>query len=218
MGRGFILLTKTGRRHIIELTSQYKSEDIGMKQKIIEAAALVFSRKGYFTASVDDIAEAAGAAKGSLYYHFKSKSRLYIEVLRYGVKMLIESIGKAADTAGTTKDVFAKIMDIHVKMYLEFPEMASVFFKELSIGLEPEVLSEVDEIKEEYTAHLIEIIKDGQRWDMVKSGDARLIAAALKGMMSGVCSQYIEKPMGIPKEEVIDFLTQMTFSGIATEG
>ena len=189
-----------------------------MKQKIIEAAAWVFSRKGYFTASVDEIAEAAGAAKGSVYYHFKSKSTLYIEVLRYGVSLLIKDINKAADTAGSTKDILAKIMQIHVKTYLEFPEMASVFFNDLSIGLEPEVLSEVDEIKEEYNENLIEIIKDGQRWNLVRQGDARLIAAALKGIMHGVCGQYIEKKMNIPEGEVVDFLTQITFSGIAVEG
>ena len=135
-----------------------------MKERIIEAAARVFSQKGYFTASVDDIAKEAGAAKGTIYYHFESKSKLYTAVLRYGVKMLIEGVRHSVQTAESTKDILSRTMKMHVEMYLEFPEMASVFFKDLSIGLEPEVLAQVDEIKKEYSASLIQAIKDGQRW------------------------------------------------------
>jgi len=47
------------------------------KNNIIEAAGKVFSEKGYSVATVEDIANAAGVAKGSIYNYFTSKQELF---------------------------------------------------------------------------------------------------------------------------------------------
>ena len=46
------------------------------KRLIVAAAQRVFARKGYRSASMQEIAEEAGVAKGSIYLHFKSKDEL----------------------------------------------------------------------------------------------------------------------------------------------
>ena len=46
------------------------------KRLILSAAQRVFARKGYRSASMQEIAEEAGVAKGSLYLHFRSKDEL----------------------------------------------------------------------------------------------------------------------------------------------
>lgn len=45
-------------------------------QSILDAATHLFATRGVSATSVDDIAAAAGTAKGSVYYHFTSKSGL----------------------------------------------------------------------------------------------------------------------------------------------
>jgi TetR/AcrR family transcriptional regulator, fatty acid metabolism regulator protein len=47
------------------------------RQRILDAALLVFAREGYHAARMDAIAEAAGASKGSLYFHFPGKLDLF---------------------------------------------------------------------------------------------------------------------------------------------
>ncbi len=49
---------------------------------IFNAAAVEFAERGYDGAGVDRIAARAGVNKAMLYYHFGSKVRLYVEVLR----------------------------------------------------------------------------------------------------------------------------------------
>lgn len=51
------------------------------KEKIIEVALKVFGKKGFFKTTVDDIAKAAGFAKGTLYLYFKDKESLYIATI-----------------------------------------------------------------------------------------------------------------------------------------
>ncbi|MED4569242.1 TetR/AcrR family transcriptional regulator [Brevibacillus agri] len=51
------------------------------KQHIVEKATELFSQKGYFATSIEDICQATGASKGSLYYHFKNKEQLFLHLL-----------------------------------------------------------------------------------------------------------------------------------------
>jgi len=50
------------------------------KRKILEAAAKCFSEGGYAKTTMDRIAEEAGVSKGALYWHFKSKEELFVEL------------------------------------------------------------------------------------------------------------------------------------------
>ncbi len=50
------------------------------KQQIIQTAMAVFKDKGYFSASMKEIADACGMAKGSIYKIFPSKEDLFTEV------------------------------------------------------------------------------------------------------------------------------------------
>lgn len=68
------------------------------KQLIIEAAVRIAAQHGITGASMDQIAEAAGVAKGSLYYNFKSKDAIFEEVMRTG----FETLGAAVDAAAAS--------------------------------------------------------------------------------------------------------------------
>lgn len=55
----------------------------GKKKQIIAAAIQCFANKGYHAASIQEIADTAGIAKGSLYFYFKSKEELLHSIFRY---------------------------------------------------------------------------------------------------------------------------------------
>lgn len=54
---------------------------ISTRDRILEAASRLFTERGYAATSVRDIAAEIGIANPSLYYHFKSKSEILIELL-----------------------------------------------------------------------------------------------------------------------------------------
>ncbi|MDF2683474.1 MAG: ycnC, partial [Brevibacillus sp.] len=54
--------------------------DDGKKQQILRIAMEVFKEKGYTAASMQEIAEACGMAKGSIYKYFPSKEDLFTGV------------------------------------------------------------------------------------------------------------------------------------------
>ena len=51
------------------------------RQHLLEAAAIVFARDGFYGATLDDIAATAGFTKGAVYSNFKSKDDLFLALL-----------------------------------------------------------------------------------------------------------------------------------------
>lgn len=47
------------------------------KERLLESAKMLFSQKGYYATSVEDIVESAGFSKGTFYFYFKSKEELF---------------------------------------------------------------------------------------------------------------------------------------------
>jgi AcrR family transcriptional regulator len=58
-----------------------KSLDKSTEEKIMEAARVVFTRKGYAAARTRDIAEEAGINLALLNYYFRSKEKLFHQVI-----------------------------------------------------------------------------------------------------------------------------------------
>lgn len=52
------------------------------RSEILSTAARVIAQKGFASATVRDIADAAGILSGSLYHHFKSKDQMLVEILQ----------------------------------------------------------------------------------------------------------------------------------------
>lgn len=48
-----------------------------VKERLLESAKRLFSQKGYYATSVEDIVESAGVSKGTFYFYFKSKEELF---------------------------------------------------------------------------------------------------------------------------------------------
>src|SRR5881397_1660413 len=70
-------------------------------EQILDAAALEFAERGYAGARVDRIARRAAVNKAMLYYHFKSKQRLYRTLLRRVFTRAAERLQAIAQSKAT---------------------------------------------------------------------------------------------------------------------
>ncbi|HEY7350404.1 MAG TPA: TetR/AcrR family transcriptional regulator [Ktedonobacterales bacterium] len=57
-------------------------------QMILERAAQVFSRQGYFGSSLSDLMRETGLEKGGIYNHFRSKDDLALEAFDYSIALV----------------------------------------------------------------------------------------------------------------------------------
>ncbi|MEZ0448517.1 TetR/AcrR family transcriptional regulator [Cellulomonas sp. ICMP 17802] len=67
------------------------------REHIVEAALALVADRGFTATSVEDIATAAGVAKGSVFYNFGSKSGLFEAIITEGVGRLTAALRGAAE-------------------------------------------------------------------------------------------------------------------------
>lgn len=67
------------RERLLEFTGDVESDDpkARRRRQILEAATELFVSQGYRKTSVDEIAERAGIAKGTIYLYYKNKNQLF---------------------------------------------------------------------------------------------------------------------------------------------
>jgi len=66
-------------------------QKVDRERRIIAAARLLFDRKGYAHSAMEEIAERAGVAVGTLYNYFPSKDELLLAILRRETDALIDA-------------------------------------------------------------------------------------------------------------------------------
>jgi AcrR family transcriptional regulator len=75
-------------------------------QEILEAAFAEFSRNGYATTTLDQIAERAGVTKGTIYVYFENKEHLFISMVHEFTKAAYDTVqGMYATHEGSTAEL-----------------------------------------------------------------------------------------------------------------
>lgn len=65
------------------------------RQDIVDAAEVVFARKGVEKATMADVAKEARLSRGLIYFYFKDKDALYLAIIHRATQTLYESFVKA---------------------------------------------------------------------------------------------------------------------------
>src|SRR3954470_16660398 len=58
-----------------------KEEALATRHSILDAAELLFEKRGVSRTSLQDIAEAAGVTRGAIYWHFQGKEDLFTAMM-----------------------------------------------------------------------------------------------------------------------------------------
>lgn len=83
-----------------------RGDPAAKREKLLEAALTVFLAEGYSAARLDDIAAAAGVAKGTIYLQFKDKEDLFRAlILERMAPLLTEAEVLAGNFTGTTREL-----------------------------------------------------------------------------------------------------------------
>jgi len=102
--------------------------------RILAAAALEFAARGFAGARVDRIARRARVNKAMLYYHFKSKDRLYRELLRTVFTRAAERLQAIADTNASPADKIDHVIAGMAEFIEEHAFFPSIMLREVAEG------------------------------------------------------------------------------------
>ena len=99
------------------------------RREILEAAERVFVRKGYHGATVEEIAQEAEFAVGTLYNFFKSKEEMYAEVIRKIAEDFQDVFERQVLTRDRPEEAIGALIELRLKYFDDHRGFFRVFFE-----------------------------------------------------------------------------------------
>ena len=184
---------------------------------ILEAARKVFAKKGFHDATVDDVANAAGLAKGTVYLYYRSKQDVYLAALKFGIGQMYSALVEEVNKVATTEAKLKALIAAKLAYFDENRDFFKIYYSEL--GRIPTHPAGIDsEFKALYLeqARLVEsILKEGIRKKAIRSLRTEQTAFAISDIIRGVVTQRI---LGWSKSKTgqdVDFIFDLVWKGIA---
>ena len=98
--------------------------------EILAAARRVFAEKGFEGATVDDIARAAGLAKGTVYLYYRSKRDIYWAALKHGFRDLHEETKRRVEAAETIEAKIRAFIATKAAYFEENRDFFKIYYSE----------------------------------------------------------------------------------------
>jgi AcrR family transcriptional regulator len=174
------------------------------KQRILVAAAKLFVENGFHGTPTSMIVKEAGVAKGTLFNYFETKENLikqiYLEDKKYVEKHILSGVKPDFTVKKKLKHLFLSYLDICIQYPYgyRFQKLfrSSSFYEKLT-----------EEEKEVNGIDCHVILKEGQKLDILKSGDMDLQRIIVMNIFDS-CVQYL---LSLDKDNITDELLDEMF-------
>lgn len=181
------------------------------KEEILQVASRLFAEKGFAETSAAEVAEAAGVAQGTVFYHFKTKEGILAEVFRVLVTEYHAGFEKAATAATNGLSGLEEAVRFHFSYSKEHCREFVVLVRDmphqmLEQGGELSFLREGLRLN---IAFIESVIKRGQADGSIRTGIPTLpFAEIIKGMLMGVTRNRMLKltDLTYTTDDVVQFV------------
>lgn len=159
------------------------------KTKILEKSLELFSTKGYFNCSMDDIAKSVNIKKPSLYFHYPSKESLFHAVFQKILENYKDFMNSLlTDDENSSLEDLAKIFTKYVNNCVNNIEMQfwDRYYYYPPDCFKEEIQSRTYQIEMDLINRIIQVVQRGIHNNEIKPIDARSIAVCFYNMMIGL--------------------------------
>jgi AcrR family transcriptional regulator len=184
------------------------------RQRILEAALEVFSRRGYGDAAMEEIATESETSKGGLYFHFTSKQALFGALLDRTAALLMDRLEAAAASASDPLRRADAAVERALHVFGTHRRLARLFLIDAHTrDFAPHLLA----IRERFSARLARDLDDAVRQGLIPPCDTHLAGQVWFGAVNEVVVQWLVSPGAPPLESYFPELRRLLWRGLGVE-
>ena len=186
-----------------------------LKRALLEAGLRCFARRGFHSATMDEIAVEAGVSKGAIYWHYKDKQELFLSIMRERGRAL-EAAGAAAIEGMSPDneqpgDMLKAIMIAIFGFYANNRDFASLLGllrsgKDAPFG-EP-LFHELTDFYRKARAQFVPLFQFGAQIGVFVEAPAQMLAAWVLATIDGTVMQWVIDPEEIDLQSAAEVLSE----------
>ncbi|MFQ5847399.1 MAG: TetR/AcrR family transcriptional regulator [Candidatus Methylomirabilales bacterium] len=189
------------------------------RQEVLHSAKEVFSKKGFHRASISDIVERAGIARGTFYLYFRNKRHIFdnlLESLLQELDQRIPTIEVGKGKPPPLEQLRGNLTNV-ITFSLEEPHLIQILFDH-AMGLDKELDRMLRTFYERLTDRIELALHSGIERGLVRSCDTRLVAYSVLGAMKEVMAQLASHRISpLDLKTVVDDLLELGRHGVLVE-
>jgi len=185
------------------------------RTQIIESAVKVFSRQGFASTRMDDVAVESGLSKGLLYWYFKSKEEIIIAIadLLFGAEFRkLKNLSTANQTA---RSCLENLLDIFLEDLQGMMRVAPVIYEFYALSFRNALVRQVmQEYLGRFVAVVEPIVQHGMDSGEFTSGDARQVTITIGAALEGTLLLWAYAPELVPVENQLRASMALLLKGL----
>jgi len=182
------------------------------REKIIQAAAELFQKKGYTATSVQDIADKVGFTKAALYYHVQSKEDILWQIIDSVMLTAERRMQELKGQPMSTIERLRRVISNHILNVHDDAAYIAIFFTEKA-HLPPDRVTAINARRRSYEEDIAAIIRQGVAEGVFKDTDVLPTVYGILGMCNWTYQWY--RPEGpLTPMEIADLFTKIILSGL----
>ena len=159
-------------------------------RRLLEVARRLFSEKGIYWATVEDITESADQGKGTFYKYFESKDAIIRALLEEGLGELEAKTEQALRDADSGLTTMSSIIEARVDFFLDHLDFLLLFHQARGMmQLQVEVAKDLRDVYDGHLRRLTQLVEPAM--EMGGSGSAREVATAIAAYTSGLLTYHV---------------------------
>jgi len=170
--------------------------------RLLRAARKVFGRRGYYGASLDEIADEAGFSKGALYYNFGGKEGLFVALLEERLEERMRIIRDAFESEETAAEAMREAGRRYIDTLEQRREFLVLYFEFWVHAVrEPKFRRHLVAKLREARQELAAVIEDwGDELGIASRSEAERFAIAANALAVGLSVEKGVDPDGVPDD------------------
>jgi TetR/AcrR family fatty acid metabolism transcriptional regulator len=188
------------------------------RHTILDAARTVFSRQGYAGAAVEDVAEEAGVAKGTLYLYFKSKEDLYLAALARDLNNLAQQARAEMDRASTLREKILALLRVRLEYSRANEDFLRIYLAEYgNVFVKSSLHSELGRVARENMRHIKHEVEQAAARREIRPVEAGAVAATLTSLIRGMLETRLLGWKEFQAHDEAEFALDLLWRGIGCE-
>lgn len=186
------------------------------EDQLLEAATRLFREKGYHNTSMQDLADALGVQKGSLYYYIDSKAELLRRLLERATSFLGTRIDEIYATDLSPPEKLRQALENHAQAMMNHLDLVAVYLNEYR-NLAPPRLEKSLAVRKHYEQVLMQILQDGIERGDFRPVNVKMAAFGLLGMLNWT-HQWFSPEGDFTSQEIAAILADLALHGLSKPG
>ena len=192
------------------------SSDVAVRDRLLAGAAELFTRKGYNGTTVREIVAGAGVTKPVLYYYFRNKEGIYLELIRGAFMKFDALLDASSREGGSATEKLLRFSDQVFSLFMENMEVARLMYSIYYGPPQGAPFFDFDSYQLKFQEAIKRLVRKGIRQGEFQKGSAEDMMWAILGAVNVAMEVQLCHPeMGIDRRRLRRIL-KFIFQGIAS--